>query len=64
MTRLFSIDAGRAPPVEPPFAAYPCQPAPARHSCDTQKGPLTAASFRTWRSSRAPAAQDPAFCTT
>jgi len=37
------------PPVEPRHPAYRDQPAPTRRSCGTQKWPLTAASFRTWR---------------
>jgi len=35
------------------------QPAQARLPCGTQEGLLTVASFRTWRGSQAPAAQDP-----
>jgi len=39
-------------PYRPPVAQ-------ARHPCGTQESLLTVASFRTWRGSQAPAAQDP-----
>jgi len=48
------------PPSTSVAAAAPAPPARARFPCGARDGLLTVASFRTWRGSQGPVAQDPA----
>ena len=53
---FMSAQTSRAPPVERLCSSNSCQPAQARHPYVTQEEPLTVATFRSWRGSRAFAA--------